>query len=217
MASKYESEYVHEVYDEIALHFNDTRAYIWPGVKDFLFDMEKNSLVYEVGCGNGRNLLYRDDCVFYGGDICLNLLNICKSKSNFELQVVDQMDIPFRSNMFDYSMSIAVLHHLSSYERRMKALEEIIRITKPGGQILIQVWAKEQPENSRRKFEKQDILVPYKINWIPKNKKQKMDFKRYYHVFVQNELKDMIKKFKNIKIIKSYYEVGNWCMVFEKI
>ncbi len=45
-------------------------------------------------------------------------------------------------------MSVAVLHHLSTIERRQKAISELIRVTKPGGKIFIEVWAKEQnPKN----------------------------------------------------------------------
>ena len=41
-------------------------------------------------------------------------------------------------------MSIAVIHHFSSPERRLNAIKELFRIAKTGGKILIFVWALEQ-------------------------------------------------------------------------
>ena len=39
---------------------------------------------------------------------------------------------------------IAVIHHLSTVSRRLAALKELTRIVRPGGRILISVWALEQ-------------------------------------------------------------------------
>ena len=50
----------------------------------------------------------------------------------------------FSSSTFDVAISIAVIHHLSTKERRINAVKEIVRIVKPGGLVLISVWAQEQ-------------------------------------------------------------------------
>ena len=50
----------------------------------------------------------------------------------------------FRSNAFDVCICIAVVHHLSTPERRLVALKELVRIVRPGGRILVSVWAFEQ-------------------------------------------------------------------------
>lgn len=57
-----------------------------------------------------------------------------------------------RENYFDYAISIAVLHHLSTQERRTKALLEIKRCLKPGGRALVTVWAKEQKYKNKSSF-----------------------------------------------------------------
>ncbi|XP_075598130.1 putative tRNA methyltransferase 9B isoform X2 [Balearica regulorum gibbericeps] len=51
-----------------------------------------------------------------------------------------------------------VIHHFSTEERRMRAIKEMARILRVGGQIMIYVWAMEQ---KRRRFEKQDVFVPW--------------------------------------------------------
>lgn len=49
-----------------------------------------------------------------------------------------------RSNLFDAVISIGVIHHMSTEKRRTKAIQELARILKPGGKIMIYVWAMEQ-------------------------------------------------------------------------
>lgn len=41
-------------------------------------------------------------------------------------------------------------------------------------------------------------------------------FHRYYHVFKQGELEALCSRL-NVDVIKSYYDEGNWCIIFEKI
>jgi len=44
-----EKAYVHEVYQQIACHFTDSRYRAWPRVKQFLVDLEPGSTVCDVG------------------------------------------------------------------------------------------------------------------------------------------------------------------------
>ena len=50
----------------------------------------------------------------------------------------------FRSLSFDGCICIAVIHHLSTEQRRLDAIKELVRITRVGGLILVYVWALEQ-------------------------------------------------------------------------
>lgn len=59
----------------------------------------------------------------------------------------DCLQLPIRSNCVDLCISIAVLHHLATSDRRLKALTEINRVLEVGGQALVYVWAKEQCKN----------------------------------------------------------------------
>lgn len=56
---------------------------------------------------------------------------------------------------------LTVIHHFSTKERRVRAIKEMARTLRVGGHIMIYVWAMEQ---KRRKFEKQDIFVPWNPN-----------------------------------------------------
>lgn len=70
----------------------------------------------------------------------------------------DNLTLPFRDESLDAVVSIAVVHHLATTERRIRALRELARVLRIGGRIIISVWAMEQ---SHRKFESQDVLVPW--------------------------------------------------------
>jgi len=83
--------------------------------------------------------------------------------------VADALDLPHPDSRFDFAISIAVIHHFSSPERRCHALRSILATLKvpnnnsDGGRALIYVWALEQ-KKSRRGWDegdRQDVFVPW--------------------------------------------------------
>ena len=84
-------------------------------------------------------MLYRKDCINMGCDLSNNLVNICIQK-NLNVVLGNILNIPYKNNIFDYTICIAVIHHLSSANKRKEAINELIRVTKKGGKILILVW-----------------------------------------------------------------------------
>ena len=76
--SLFELNNVHQVYEIISEHFDKTRYHTWPIIDKFIKSFNKGSLIGDIGCGNGRNCLVRDDCKFIGTDISESLVNICK-------------------------------------------------------------------------------------------------------------------------------------------
>ena len=204
-----EDIYVKNVYNYIANEFSDTRYRPWTCVEEFLDNVPKNSLIGDIGCGNGKNMLYRNDCFNYGCDFSKELIKICLQK---DLNVItgDVLNIPYKDNLFDYTLCIAVIHHLSTEEKRKKSIQELIRITKPGGKIMILVWAFEQESDSRRQFLTQENFVDWK------DKYKNLLGKRYYYVFKENELEGLIN-LNNCKIIKKFYERGNHGIILEKV
>ncbi|KAK6938190.1 Methyltransferase type 11 [Dillenia turbinata] len=142
-----EKKYVHRVYDAIAPHFSATRFAKWPKVASFLSSLNSGSLVLDAGCGNGKYLGLVPSCYFIGCDISAPLINICADRG-YEVVVADAVNLPYRSCFGDAVISIAVLHHLSTEERRKRAVCELIRVVKRGGLVLITVWAKEQEDKT---------------------------------------------------------------------
>jgi tRNA (uracil-5-)-methyltransferase TRM9 len=169
-----EKDHVHKVYDDIAEHWNHTRYAPWPQVAEFIQSIPANSLVADVGCGNGKYMkeYYRNQPVsngrfLLGSDRSLNLLKICAGQ-NLEVSHFDNMTIPYRDGVFDAGISIAVFHHFSTKARRLQALAELSRIIRPGGKLLIYAWAQDQPTGSRRRFEGPDVFVKWHLRGIDK-------------------------------------------------
>ncbi|KAI3842323.1 hypothetical protein MKW98_026113 [Papaver atlanticum] len=140
-----EKKYVHRVYEAIAPHFSSTRFAKWPKVSTFLNALPRGSLVLDAGCGNGKYLGLNPECFDIGCDISPPLVNICLDRGN-EVMVADAVNMPYRTDFGDAAISIAVRHHLSTKSRRIKAIEELLRVVRKGGLALITVWAVEQED-----------------------------------------------------------------------
>lgn len=204
-------EYNHqtkEIYNEIADSFNTSRYSVWPCVKKFLDIFPSSSLLLDVGCGNGKNMLYRTDLNFKGIDFSIKLVEICKNK-NLDVVESSMTQIPYPSNLFDGILTIASYHHLSNDLERRQTLDELYRVVKTGGTVLIVVWAMEQPDDSKFNFTKSDELVKWKLN-------DKILY-RYYHIYSKGELVHEIKRLKPEFLIEyEYLEKGNWVVCLKK-
>ncbi|XP_067000150.2 uncharacterized protein [Anabrus simplex] len=155
-----EKAYVHEVYEQIsATQFpgDGPRGRAWPKVKQFLSELEPGSLVCDVGCGNGKYLNVNPSVFKVGADRCRTLTEVAREKEH-EVLMCDNLSLPFRDESFDAVLSVAVVHHFATTERRVGALRELARVLRIGGRLIISVWAMEQ---RHRKFESQDVLVPW--------------------------------------------------------
>ncbi|GFS55196.1 alkylated DNA repair protein alkB homolog 8 [Trichonephila clavipes] len=163
-AQELENRYVNQVYEEIADHFSNTRYKPWPKVAAFLKNIPPGSVILDVGCGNGKNMTLSSGCFEIGCDASLNLVQLC-SKRNVQVLTADCLRLPFRNESIDAIICIAVIHHMSTKERRKKAVEEILRVLHPGGQALIYVWSFEQESSdgqskylkTKKQTEKNDI------------------------------------------------------------
>lgn len=202
-----ETTYVKEVYEEIAPHFSNTRAYKWSWVIDFLDSLKTDSIVYDLGCGNGRNMDH-GSLKFIGIDNCENFVSICKNKN---LSVINSniTKIPLNNNSADAIICIAVFHHLSSRENRIQSLLEMKRLVKPGGKILLSTWSINQPQKTRRTFNN------YGNNIVLWNSYGKV-YERYYYIFKLDEIKELIKRIGLI-ILNYEYSCGNEIFTLMKI
>ncbi|EAW07981.1 tRNA (carboxymethyluridine(34)-5-O)-methyltransferase [Aspergillus clavatus NRRL 1] len=216
----YEERNVHEVYQQIAGHFSATRFKPWPIVERFLKELPPGSIGLDVGCGNGKYLSVNQDVFIVASDRSENLARIAVKHQPHSTIVADILNLPHPDSSFDFAISIAVVHHLSTPERRVKAICEILRTLKPasgnspGGKVLLYAWALEQ-KTSRRGWDKgdeQDVMVP----WVLKTKSANSDstdepktFHRYYHLYEEKELERDIENAGG-RVLESGYEKDNW-------
>ena len=207
MTAKKES--VSIFYQDNAKNFSRTRVFPWPATRKFLDSLPLNYKVLDIGCGNGRNLFYRDDLDMVGLEISNELCQIVKQKGG-NVTNGTMTELPFEDNSFDAIICIAVYHHLDNNRDRKKALQEMYRVLKPGAEAFIQVWAMEQPIRSRRKFMKRDEMVPWK------NKTGEI-LQRYYRIYPKGELEKEISKLESrFQMSDIIYEEGNWINIIKK-
>ena len=258
-APQLERDNVVSLYDAIAPQWDRTRYKGWPRVVSFLADAARASpggvpLVADVGCGNGRYMWRAggsgsgansspSGCII-GCDASVELVRICRAKG-FEAQVADALSVPYRSGAFDAVLSIAVLHHLSTRSRRIRALSELIRLLRPGGQGLVYAWAFEQGlqdgDVGARAFPSQDVFVPFHLRCkgseakevagsletarpgAPRvdQDKRSLVYQRYCHLYKDGELEKLLleaartaENASRVRIVKSYYDMSNWCVRF---
>ena len=208
-----ENESVKKIYNQIATHFDSTRHYKWQWITDFINAQPKMSKIYDIGCGNGRNMLY-PNYNFIGVDNSESFVNICLNKG-LNVSYAEMDNLPYLSNSADAIINIAAFHHLASIDRRLKALNEMNRVLKPGGKILISVWSKNQPKKTRRVFEKYGVnLVPWKK---PNNYgKGEHDVKmRFYYIFKIEELLELFNKV-GLSVSEHKWDCGNEIFILQK-
>ena len=172
-----EKKHVHQVYNDIAPHFSATRYKPWPIVEKYMNSIPAGSVGADVGCGNGKYMHLNQNSIFtIGSDRSEHLINIAASRNDtcsqfFNIHYGDALSTPYKSDCFvsascnssrdlstdlhlsqDYAISIAVIHHFSSAERRREAVAEILRILKKNGTALIFVWAMEKQVNTNTSY-----------------------------------------------------------------
>lgn len=193
----YELTNVKNIYEQISSEFDVTRTYKWSWINDYLNTLPNNSLICDIGCGNGRNM-NSPNHKFIGIDNCTGFLNICK-KQNLNVIESNMTDIKLKSNSIDHIICIASFHHLSNNENRLKSLHEMKRILKnKNSTILLSVWSINQPKKTRVTFNHYgDTMVPWK---------NKHD--RYYYIFKIDEVKELFIK-AGLELIEHKYDCGN--------
>ena len=205
-----ELEYVLKPYSLIAEHFDTKRAYLWKGIKSFIKLKDNNSLFLDAGCGNGKNMLAiknKVNCI--GFDFCESNNLIC-SKKGLDVSTINIKTIPYRDSVFDHAFTVAVIHHIEKESDRVKAINELVRVTKSGGTIFIQVWSADIPKN--KKFIKINEDNDYFITWFVAKDNL---IKRFYHLFTREEFIRLLQQVENSEILYVEEELGNWLGVIK--
>ncbi|EOO00081.1 putative trna (uracil-5-)-methyltransferase trm9 protein [Phaeoacremonium minimum UCRPA7] len=154
-AVAYEETHVHGVYEAIAPHFSATRHKPWPMVSNFLRAQPPGAVGLDVGCGNGKYLAVNPHVVLLGSDRSASLISLARRQfvhdggaaaaqaaaegvdvggggrpekgSGTDVMVADGLALPFRDEAVDFVICIAVIHHLSTRERRVDAIRQLLK------------------------------------------------------------------------------------------
>ena len=131
-------------------YFEDIEAFRYydqPFIHQFAqFSRYRDKKVLEVGYGAGSDFIQwlRSGARVTGIDLTLEAFeNVCNRIKVYglpqpeDIRVGDAEHLPFESNTFDLGYSFGVLHHTPD---TVKAISEVVRVVKPGGEVKIMVY-----------------------------------------------------------------------------
>ncbi len=106
--------------------------------------LKENDRVLEIGAGTGRYsiALVEEGFAVSSIELAESNLNVLKKNAknlnNIEVYQGDAVNLErFSDNSFDIVLSLGPMYHLYDAQEQHKALNEAIRVTKPGGIIII--------------------------------------------------------------------------------
>lgn len=133
-----------QFFDEVERFRYDTQPFMRQLME---FDNFRGKRLLEIGCGLGTDLIQfaRAGAVVTGVDLTPASIELVRKRFALEgipceAQVADAEHLPFPDNSFDVVYSFGVLHHTPNTQ---KAIDEIYRVLKPGGRIIIMLYHKD--------------------------------------------------------------------------
>ncbi len=135
-------KYTKEYFEEI----EENRYKVSPEIFSFAqFTRFKGKKLLEVGIGAATDFLQwvRAETIAYGVDLTDEAIEHARHRLELyglqaeDLRVADSENLPFEDNTFDVIYSWGVIHHTPNTP---KALEEIVRVCKPGGTCKVMIY-----------------------------------------------------------------------------
>ena len=240
-------------YNIISKVFDNSRVRIWNNVKQFLLEdqartantltantltantLTANTLtantLLDCGCGNGKNMIYAQSLGYHseGFDISDNLLDICKNKG---LNVYYQDVLNLKANKkYNKIISIAVLHHLQTFEEQIAAIKILCDCLDNNGKLLVSFWSKEKTLEDIKEYRKggqdsQALIVPdvrsksdsrdfvSGPNYVSWKLDRENIIQRFYYIDDYKSIQELAKNI-NVKYTISW-EQQNWFILFTK-
>jgi len=188
------------IFDQIAPSWYNFRHWsIFSTELEELAGRWRRGRLLNLGCAHGPDFLpFKDSFELYGVDFSAEMLKLAEKyaqKFGFDVELVlaDVRRLPYPDQSFDWAIAVATYHHLMGGEHQ-KALEELRRVLKPGGEAFITVWNRGQP---RFWFKSKEVAVPWR-------KKGQTLYRRYY-LFSYGELERLVKR-AGFEVIRSFPE-----------
>jgi tRNA (uracil-5-)-methyltransferase TRM9 len=190
-----------EAFDRIAPGWYNFRYHtIFPTELTELACRWQKGKLLNLGCGHGADFVpFKEGFELYGVDFSSEMLRLASkyaAKNGFQanLTQADMRHLPYPNDFFDRAIAVASLHHLPGPAEQVKALDELRRVIKPGGESFITVWNRWQ---RRFWFKPKEVLVPWRSGGVV--------LERYYYLFNYPEVEKLVRRAGFI-LIKSFPE-----------
>lgn len=172
----------------------------------------------DVGCGNARAYeLFKEKNIHYAGiDVSGGLIKEARKyykDADVRFEVGSILDLPVPDERYDAVISVAVIHHVPSKAYRKIAMQELVRVTRPGGYVMLTSWNLWQMRywkvllhqlfGWRNGWDFGDLKITWKKPYFP----------RYYHVFRMKEMRQLAEDAGLIIVEQNYVkkgEITNW-------
>ncbi len=145
-------------------------------------EIKKGDLVLEVGCGTGYTteeivrVVGEENVV--GVDLTPEQLEKAVKKLNCNFLLGDAENLPFKDNIFDAAISAGSIEY---WPNPLRGIEEMVRVTKSGGKVVI--LAPRKPDNPIvRKFAESIMLFPSTQQCVAWFLKAGLEDIRYYEI-----------------------------------
>lgn len=137
-------------------NWNEVNSSSWNQISEEFFPIAYNwknkfQSILDIGAGKGRHAFFFAENGFEVGAIDLSesgieyIKNVANEKKlNVNAVVADMTNLPFEDNRFDCVICFHTIYH-TDYNGVKKALQEIRRILKNGGEAFISFNSKENP------------------------------------------------------------------------
>jgi len=167
--------------------------------------IDDGNSVLDVGCANGFSTFKQaslKNINIRGIDFSENMIQFANnSREEFPLKEKvdfiegDILELPFEENTYDVTYTTRVIINLSNWEQQKKAIRECVRVTKPGGKIVLSeaFWEPLVTLNSLRSIKQLPPLEEH-------------DFNRYLKKYkVEEFLNNLYGDFEIIDFSSVYY------------
>ena len=135
-----------------------------PRMKNFV-DVPMNSKVLEIGCGVGRGIqLIQKQLLLNevtGVDLDPKMIELANQKNyggKVDLLVADVTSLPLSDNSFEAVFDFGIIHHVPDWK---KAIEQIVRVTRPGGLLVLEDLSIETFGSPIGKIARKILAHPY--------------------------------------------------------
>lgn len=196
-----------DFYNLIFSDFDRTRSFNWQEISPFIDKFVKlDDKILDLGCGNGRLFdLMKEKNIFYTGiDNSEQLIKTAEQKYSGKARflVSDVLELPFTENYFDAVISLAVLHHIPSKKNRQIFFQQIKKVLKSNGILVLTSWNLwENPKAQWLLFKytllkllgKSDLDF-FDIFYPWKNSQGQLVGNRYLHFFSQKKIEKIAKE-----------------------
>lgn len=202
-------------YDIISVSFDNSRVRIWNNVKIFLNSKKNEETLLDCGCGNGKNMIYAKSIGYNceGFDISDNLLYICHNKG-LNVFYQDVLNLKLEKK-YDKIISIAVLHHLETFEEQINAIKNLCNCLHDKGKLLVSFWSFEKQFNdlNTKKSDCRNFAIG--ANYIDWKLNNDNIIKRYYYIHDYNSIQKLAKSIDIPNIsFEITWEEQNWFILF---